>query len=123
MEGRQFYMENMEARIIGKKIRELRKKKGFTQEDLGEKADLDYTSIGAAERGERNLSVKSLLRVAEALDADAGYFIPTSRKLKVKTEKGEKVKRIVDVLEILNVEQVDLVEDFVKVLEKRAEKK
>ncbi len=109
----------IDTKIIGRKIRELRKKKKLTQEDLGERAGLDYTSIGAAERGERNLSVRSLLRVAEALDADATYFIPTSKKLNVKTEKGERIKKIIDKLEILNEEHVELVEDFVEVLEKR----
>ncbi len=114
--------DSLDAKIIGKKIRELRKKKKLTQEDLGEASGLDYTSIGAAERGERNLSIKSLLRVADALDADATYFIPSSKKMKVKTEKGEKIKQIVDLLEILNEEQVGLVKDFVDVLEKRKKK-
>lgn len=113
---------SIDTKIIGKKIRELRKKKKLTQEDLGEASGLDYTSIGAAERGERNLSVRSLLRVAEALEADAGYFIPASKKLNTKTEKGEKIKKIIDTLEILNEEQVELVEDFVGVLEKRKKK-
>lgn len=112
----------IDSKIIGRKIRELRKQKKFTQEDLGEHAGLDYTSIGAAERGDRNLSIRSLLRVSEALDADATYFIPTSKKMNVKTEKGEKIKKIIDILEILNEEHVELVGDFVQLLEKRKKK-
>lgn len=52
---------------IGQRIRELRKQAGLTQEGLAEKAGMDFTSIGAAERGSRNLSLRSLARVAEAL--------------------------------------------------------
>lgn len=112
----------IDTKIIGRKIKELRKKKKLTQEGLAEKCGLDYTSIGAAERGERNLSIRSLLRVADALDADAGYFIPASKKMSVKTEKGEKIKKIIDKLEILNEEQVDIIESFVDVLEKHKKK-
>lgn len=52
---------------IGQKIREARKKMGLTQEELAEKADVHYTFLGAAERGETNLSLKTLFRVADAL--------------------------------------------------------
>jgi len=55
------------SKRIGQRIRELRKQAGLTQEDLAERAGMDFTSIGAAERGNRNLSLKSLARVAEAL--------------------------------------------------------
>lgn len=113
---------NTDAKIIGRKLKEIRKKKKLTQEELGEASGLDYTSIGAAERGERNLSIKSLLRVADALEADAGYFIPSSKKMKIKTEKDEKIKQIMDLLELLNEEHVGLVKDFVDVLEKRKKK-
>ena len=45
---------------FGKKVRELRKAQGLSQEELAEKADLHYTYIGGVERGERNLSLKSI---------------------------------------------------------------
>lgn len=55
-------------KLIGGRIRQIRTHLGWTQDELGKKAGLDFTSIGAAERGVRNLSLKSLARVANALD-------------------------------------------------------
>jgi transcriptional regulator with XRE-family HTH domain len=52
---------------IGSRIRELRKKKGLSQEELGGRAKLHYTYIGAVERGEKNVSVVTLNKIARAL--------------------------------------------------------
>lgn len=53
---------------VGDRIRTIRKAKGLTQEELGEKADLHYKYIGEVERGEVNPSVETLAAVAKALD-------------------------------------------------------
>lgn len=52
---------------IGKTIRRLRIAKGWTQEVLAEKANLHPTYIGGIERGERNVGVDNLLKIARAL--------------------------------------------------------
>src|SRR3990172_7288 len=52
---------------FGKQVRDLRKAQGLSQEELAEKADLHYTYVGGVERGERNLSLKSIERIASAL--------------------------------------------------------
>jgi len=52
---------------LGLRIRKLRLKAGFTQEQLAEGADMHPTYLGGVERGERNLSLKNLVRVAGAL--------------------------------------------------------
>ena len=61
--------------VIGARIRALRRQKGWTQEELGGRADLDFTTIGGAERGEKSLSLKSLARVAEALEVDLAWLV------------------------------------------------
>jgi len=61
--------------IVGARIRALRQQKGWTQEELGGRADLDFTTVGGAERGEKSLSLKSLVRVAEALGVDVAYVV------------------------------------------------
>lgn len=55
---------------FGERVRDLRKTQRLSQEELAEKADLHYTYIGGVERGERNLSLKSIERIALALKID-----------------------------------------------------
>jgi len=54
-------------RALGLNLRKLREAKALTQERLGERAELDPTYISGIERGVRNPSVLSLIRVAKAL--------------------------------------------------------
>lgn len=54
-------------RILGDTIRNFRKKAGFTQEQLAEKADLHHNFIGEVERGNMEISLTSLLKIAKAL--------------------------------------------------------
>lgn len=69
---------------LGKRIRELRKLKGLTQEELGEKADLSYQFVGEVERGKVNISFDSLLKIARALEIDIGNFFRTDITLPIK---------------------------------------
>lgn len=59
-------------RNLGIRIRDLRKSGGLTQEDLGEKAELSSKFIGELERGEVNVSLDSLGKIAEALGVRIG---------------------------------------------------
>ncbi|WP_059041413.1 helix-turn-helix domain-containing protein [Paenibacillus rubinfantis] len=58
--------------IVGKRIREYRKQKDWTQEQLAEAASLHYSYIGGVERGDRNISLETLEKIATALDIPAG---------------------------------------------------
>ena len=57
-------------RFIGNRIRELRKQRGLSQEAFGYKAGLHLTHIGAIERGEKNWSIDTILKVARGLNVD-----------------------------------------------------
>ena len=52
---------------FGKKLREIRLSKGISQEDLAEKAGLHRTYVSSVERGERNISLVNIGRLAKAL--------------------------------------------------------
>ena len=52
---------------FGQNVRRRRDAKGFTQEVLAERAELDRTYISDVERGARNLSIASMVRIAQAL--------------------------------------------------------
>lgn len=53
---------------FGKRLRELREAKGMTQEALAHEADLDRSYVSSVERGERNISLENIERLALALD-------------------------------------------------------
>jgi transcriptional regulator with XRE-family HTH domain len=56
--------------LLGKRIRALRRSKDLTQEQLGEKAGINYKYLGAIERGEKNISVESLQKISLALGVE-----------------------------------------------------
>ena len=53
---------------FGEKIRELRKEKGISQEELSYKADLHRTYIGMIERAEKNITLVNIEKIANALE-------------------------------------------------------
>lgn len=61
-------------RIFGDNLRRFRKARGLSQEKLGEYADLHRTYVGAVERGERNISLENIVRLACALKITAGQL-------------------------------------------------
>ena len=56
---------------FGENVRALREKKAWTQERLAVQADLDQTYISGIERGERNLTILSVVKLAGALKTTA----------------------------------------------------
>lgn len=53
---------------LGEHIRFLRKEKNLSQERLGELSDIHTNHIGAIERGEKNVTLESLVKVTNGLD-------------------------------------------------------
>lgn len=60
---------------LGEAIRLERKRLGISQEELAFKADLDRSYMGGVERGERNVAVLNLCRIAKALNQSAAYIL------------------------------------------------
>lgn len=58
---------------IGKNIRDARKTCGYTKEVLAEKAEISVEHITQVERGDKMMSVPSLVRMAEALHVSVIY--------------------------------------------------
>jgi len=60
---------------LGQVIRERRKARGWSQEDLGFESGLHRTYIGVLERGEKNVSLRNLVLVAETLGTQASELL------------------------------------------------
>lgn len=56
--------------LLGRRLRDIRKAKGLTQEQLGSKADVSYKFIGEIERGQQNPSFDTLVKIADALEVE-----------------------------------------------------
>lgn len=61
---------------LGKRIKELRLKAGFSQEELAAKAGLHRTYMSDIERGERNVSVENIEKIARALGVKSSDLLP-----------------------------------------------
>ncbi len=60
---------------LGEALRTLRAEAGLSQEELADAANTDLTQIGGIERGVRNPSFTTLLRLAAALETDVGELV------------------------------------------------
>ena len=63
--------ENKLQKHFGERVRELRKQKELSQESLALLCGLDRTYIGGVERGERNISLLNIQKIAVALGVSA----------------------------------------------------
>lgn len=58
-------------KAFGERVREIRAQKNLSQEELARLAKIDRTYIGGIERGERNVGIKNVWRIADALGVPA----------------------------------------------------
>jgi transcriptional regulator with XRE-family HTH domain len=55
---------------FGSRLRALRSEMGYSQEGFAAHCDLDRTYIGGVERGERNIALRNIEKIADALEID-----------------------------------------------------
>jgi transcriptional regulator with XRE-family HTH domain len=67
---------------LGDAIRQLRTEAGMSQEELAEAAGTDLTQVGGIERGVRNPSYTTLLRLADALKTSVGELASLADRLR-----------------------------------------
>lgn len=60
---------------VGLRIRIAREERGLSQEELGTLAGLHRAYIGQIERGEKNIGLKNLERIAKALDVETRWLL------------------------------------------------
>jgi len=60
---------------VGINIRRYREKKGWSQEQLAMEANLHRAYIGQIERGEKNIGLKNLEKIAKTIGADIAKLL------------------------------------------------
>lgn len=88
-------MKNLQA-ILGKRIRDLRSKRGFSQEAFADHCGLHRTYMGGIERGEHNLTIGTVMTIAKGLGLSISELlsgiekqVETPKRLPKSTSKGE----------------------------------
>ena len=66
---------------IGEKIKNARKEKGFTQEQLAELMDLSVTHISAIETARSSFSVSTLVKIAALLEVSTDWLLFDRREI------------------------------------------
>lgn len=70
----------------GTRIREMRKKRGYTREKLAEYADISVQFLADIERGQKSMTLKTLRNIAAALNITTDYIVNGSEPF---TENAE----------------------------------
>mgnify|MGYP006291200501 CR=1 FL=1 len=81
--------------LLGRRIRSLRHLRRWTQEQLGEKADVNYKFVGEIERGQQNPSFAVLVKIAGALGIELPEFFRFEMEALSRREVEEKIVGIV----------------------------
>jgi len=108
-------MPDKDLKLIGKRIQQIRKNTGLTQERLAEKAWMHPKYIGQIERGEINTTLETLIKIAVALN------MPLSELLNLPGKSQPKellIKNITDKLRQQKTETVILADKIVQAITK-----
>jgi len=102
-------------RLVGKRIRELRKSCRMTQAELAEAAELEVETISRLEQGTRGVTLDSIDRLAQALGVGLKEFFDFDRPV-AEAIPRRKVMALCHLLERLPEAKLKKVEKVVKVI-------
>lgn len=104
-------MDKSILKFVGQRIRDLRKNKGLSQEELGEKAGFHFSYIGGIERAEKNISLLNLEKIANSLNVTVyDLFHYGKYKRLSSNERDQVINRIVEQLMTMNHSSLHKVE-------------
>jgi len=104
-----FFMKKIkdpDSILLGRRIRTLRTAKGYTQQELGNRAEVDYKFIGEIERGNMNPSFRVLIKLSRALDVDFPEILRFEQEISDSKELQERIKTIVASLSVEKLQNV-----------------
>jgi len=81
--------------LLGRRIRSLRNAKGWTQQDLGGRADINYKFLGEIERGQQNPSFQILVKIADALEVELPELFRFDQEISDRKEIEKRINKII----------------------------
>lgn len=100
-------------KLVGENIRFLRKKRGLTQEELAERINLQQAYIGGVERGERNISMLTLQKIADGLEVSPDLVLNFGNiNLIDNPQRDESLSIITSLLHQKNVNELQFILRF-----------
>ena len=98
----------LDKEIVGKKIRQIRLEKGFSQEELSEKIDISPRHMCTIENGNSFPSLETFVKISQILDIDINKFfnLTSSTNDSLRTE-------IYDLIQISNFQELRLIKDII----------
>lgn len=99
---------------LGKKIQEARKKMGYTQESLAEKADIGVMYLGEIERGVKMPSLKIFTKLIVALEISADYVLRDELPSGKEYIYDEITKKLEDLTPKQRKTAVDILDAYIK---------
>ncbi|TYP49220.1 helix-turn-helix domain-containing protein [Thermosediminibacter litoriperuensis] len=102
-------MENGEIfKDIGKRIRQIRLQRDLTQEELGERANLHYSYIGQVERGDKIPSLKTLSKIAKALNVSLDYVLEDVKTYEARPDTEAAINELVTMIKTRPAHQIKM---------------
>jgi transcriptional regulator with XRE-family HTH domain len=102
----------MDYKSLGKRIREERLKLKLTQEQLAESIDISNSYIGQIERGERSLTLETLIRLANRLGVTIDYLLQESISL----EDDNFMNQLKQLMDGRDIKQKRMALDVIKIM-------
>ncbi|MEK3721968.1 helix-turn-helix domain-containing protein [Paenibacillus sp. FSL H8-0034] len=104
------------SKHVGIQIRNFRKNRGLTQEQLGELVHLPQSYIGGIERGEKNISLETLERIIETLRIDPSDLFSGYNFTDSQYEKSKLLDSIHVFLESCSHKELILIKKLIQVV-------
>lgn len=104
------------SELIGENIRQLRKERGLSQEQLALRAEINASYMGQVERGEKNPTIDVLSKIAHALQKPIEQIVNVAAEGPVANEAYSYADKIAHQLIGLSVKEQEAVYRFVKQL-------
>lgn len=104
---------NIDYKIIGERIKKVRRERGLTQEELSEKMDISIAFLSRVENGTSKLNLKRIFEICNLLDTTPGELLMGVSS----EEKSYLSKELSDVLKKCDMEKQRLIYEIAKLVE------